>query len=437
MRTTRLTGRVDPARISLLLAFGTGFVVFGQGAAMPVLPEFTLDLGANTLGVAWAVALFPIGRLAVNVPIGTYYSRLPPRAVLLTGALTTAVGVIGCGFAHSFWSLLVFRAVGGIGSGIYMTAAILTVLEVAPVADRGRYIGTNQTGLVSSLTIAPAVGGLLGDGFGNRASFIIVGIISFLGALYVLLRIPAYRDAVADDAVAPAEQPVGEADGDGDKLLARTAPAAREPRPASEPRASNWQVLKTPEFLMACAVGFMVFGTRLGSRQTLLPLIGTVRFEMTVGELGVLFSVMAVLSLAVLQGSTRVTDRVGKVRMIIPAMMIAAIGLVVLAYADTVTRLWVGGLIVTVGLSAAGPAPAAWAADATPPDRHGVAMSWFRTLNDVGSLVGPVVLAAIAAAVTFGLAFIVNAVVLVAIAIATWRFRAGKPPIGVKTSTDS
>lgn len=433
-----MSARIDPARISLLLAFGTGFVVFGQGAAMPVLPEFTLGMGASTLGVAWAVALFPIGRLVVNVPIGTYYARLPPRAVLMTGALTTAVGVIGSGFAPTFWSLLVFRAVGGVGSGIYMTAAILTVLEVAPAGDRGRYIGTNQTGLVSSLTVAPAVGGFLGDWFSIRTSFIVVGIISFVGALYVLLRIPAYRDVVADvtdDALDDALAVDAEhADHDTEGVAAH-APRGQSSSP--QPRLTNGKILTAPEFLMACAVGFMVFGTRLGSRQTLLPLIGAVRFDMSVGELGVLFSVMAVLSLAVLQGSTRITDRVGKVRMIIPAMTVAAGGLIVLAYAETTTMLWIGGLVVTVGLSAAGPAPAAWAADATPPDRHGVAMSWFRTLNDVGSLAGPVVLAAIAAAVTFGAAFLVNAAILIVLAVATWRFRAGKPPIGVKASADA
>lgn len=403
---------------------------------MPVLPEFTLGLGASAIGVAWAVSLFPIGRVIVNVPVGTYYDRLPPRAVLLVGALTTAVGVIGCGFVTTFEMLLVFRALGGIGSGIYMTAAILTVLEVAPAGDRGRYIGTNQTGLVSSLTIAPAVGGALGDWFGNRASFIVVGIISFVGALYVLLKVPPYRD------LSPADRnddTVDATDNATTTIDEAAPPAVDEPQPPSpshdDPvRLTTRQVLLRPEFLMACAVGFMVFGTRLGSRQTLLPLIGTVRFEMSVGELGVLFSAMAVLSLAVLQGSTRITDRVGKVRMIVPSMAVAAAGLIVLAFADSRAALWVGGLIVTVGLSAAGPAPAAWAADATPPDRHGVAMSWFRTLNDVGSLVGPVALAAIASALTFGIAFVVNASILVALAVATWRFRAGKPPIGVKVA---
>jgi len=455
-------GRVDPARMSLLLAFGTAFVVFGQGAAMPVLPEFTLGLGASTVGVAWAVALFPIGRLLVNVPVGTYYSKLPPRGVLLVGALTTAVGVIGCGFAPGFWSLLGFRAVGGIGSGIYMTAAILTVLEVAPVGDRGRYIGTNQTGLVSSLTIAPAVGGFFGEWFGNRASFVLVGIISLVGALYVLLKIPPYRtlaDQVTDEASTPSDDVEGDA-GATPKILSN--PETLEPASAGDPadsasmgrdsggsdRAdgpdhadsaekgkSAAKSLLQPEFLMACAVGFMIFGTRIGSRATLLPLIGTVEFGMSVGDLGVLFSAMSVLSLVVLQGSTRITDRVGKVRMIVPAMVVAASGLVALAYANSVPMLWIGGLIVTVGLSAAGPAPAAWAADVTPPERHGVAMSWFRTLNDVGSLVGPVALAALAAAVTFGAAFVVNAGILVVLAVATWRFRVGKPPIGVKAPT--
>lgn len=446
-------GRVNPARMSLLLAFGTAFVVFGQGAAMPVLPEFTLGLGASTVGVAWAVALFPVGRLLVNVPIGTYYSKLPPRGVLLVGALTTAIGVIGCGFAPGFWSLLGFRAVGGIGSGIYMTAAILTVLEVAPAGDRGRYIGTNQTGLVSSLTIAPAVGGFFGEWFGNRASFILVGIVSLVGALYVLLKIPPYR-TLADHATDEAGEHSDGIDADAGatpKILNNPetpetagapgsdglAPSGRDSGGSdraggSGEKKSAAETLLQPEFLMACAVGFMIFGTRIGSRATLLPLIGTVEFGMSVGDLGVLFSAMSVLSLIVLQASTRITDRVGKVRMIVPAMAVAAGGLVALAYATSVPMLWIGGLIVTVGLSAAGPAPAAWAADVTPPERHGVAMSWFRTLNDVGSLVGPVALAALAAAVTFGVAFVANAGIMVVLAITTWRFRVGKPPIGVK-----
>lgn len=284
--------------------------------------------------------------------------------------------------------MIVFRALAGVGSGIYLTSAQLTTLGVAAPDRRSRFLGANQTGLIASVSVGPAVGGLLGEAFGLRSALVIVGIVSAIGGSAVLVRLPLRRRAPVAAATVAAEDGNDSADQRG--------------------------VLRAP-FLMACSVGFVVFGTRLGSRQTLLPLIASIRFAIPVGALGLLFSAMSLVSLAVLTWASRVGDRFGRVRMIAPALLVAAVGLIVLGWAGSPAWLWVGGSILAAGLATAGPAPAAWAADSTPPRQHGVAMSSFRT--DIGSLAGPVLLASLAAATTFSAALGVNALLLAVVAV--------------------
>ena len=405
---TRLTDRLsNVGRESMLLAMGTAAVVVGQGAAAPVLPEYTISLGADPVGLAWAVAGFAIGRLVITLPTGIWEQRFSPRLVLTLGCMITAVGVIGTGLAPTFPIMIGTRALAGIGSGIFMTSAILTIVRNAPPESRARQIGFNQTALLGTVSVAPALGGFLGETFGLRASFIIVGVMSAIGGAAVWALLPwAYRGSPARPAVTadsdPAEGPVHES----------TASESQ----VDEGRFHLPGPLLWSSLVVAAVVNLMVFATRAGARQTVLPLIAVQEFGMTVGSLGALFTMMSVVSLVVLPLSSGLSDRFGRARTIIPAMVIAAVGLVIIPRSHVEWTLWFGAGLMALGTALGGPAPAAWAADLSPVSRQGIVMSSFRTAGDAGSIVGPVILGWIATLWGLGPAMDSQAVALAVVA---------------------
>jgi len=390
-------------RMTMVLGMGTGFVVVGQGAAAPILPAYTLGFGVGAVGVAWAVSAYSVGRLLVTVPTGALAHRTNPRVMLSGGCLITAFGVIGTGLSPNFPLLFACRTLGGVGSGVFMTSAILTIVANAPLQHRARLIGYNQTALLGTVSVAPAVGGILGETVGLRGSFIAVGSLSAIGAALVWTMLPR--------ALREAQEAADEHEG----AEASPPPIPQKRRSSTPPRVTGviW-----PAFLLASAVNFMIFATRAGARQTIMPLIAAERFGMTVGALGALFTMMSVISLIVLPLASVAGDRFGRVATIAPALPIAAIGLFVWASADSVTALWVGGAALSLGTSLSGPAPAALAADVTPTQRHGVMLSAFRTAGDSGSMIGPIILGWIATASSFGGSLVAHGIALAALGVA-------------------
>jgi MFS family permease len=103
---------------------------------------------------------------------------------------------------------------------------------------------------------------------------------------------------------------------------------------------------------------------------------------------------------------------------IVPSLWIVAASLAVIASATTTAMFVVGSLLFGFGNAVSGPAPAAYAAEVSSAQSRGLAMGAFRTAGDLGLLVGPPLLGAVADSNGYSLAFWVNAGIVAAAAIA-------------------
>ncbi len=106
-------------------------VMAGQGVISPVLPIYADSFGVSTAMIGATVTAFGLARLVTNVPAGIYADRRGRRALLIGGPLITAVGMLGSGLSADIWTLLAFRFVAGLGSGLYMTGAQIYLLDIA------------------------------------------------------------------------------------------------------------------------------------------------------------------------------------------------------------------------------------------------------------------------------------------------------------------
>jgi SP family arabinose:H+ symporter-like MFS transporter len=76
------------------------------------------------------------------------------KKVMLLTALLYVVAALGSGLAGSFWSLVVFRLVGGIAIGLASTVAPIYISEIAPARTRGRLGMLQQLAIVTGILIS-------------------------------------------------------------------------------------------------------------------------------------------------------------------------------------------------------------------------------------------------------------------------------------------
>ncbi|MEM9561308.1 MAG: MFS transporter [Actinomycetota bacterium] len=376
----------------LVICGSTVLVMAGQGVVGPVLPLFARDFGVGAAVVGLTFTAFGLARLLLNIPAGLWADRRGRRFLLVGGPLITAIGMIGSGLAPSIWVLLAWRLVAGAGSALYMTGAQIYVIDIAAPEQRARYIATNQGALLVGVSAGPAIGGLLADGFGLRAPFLVVGGAAVLTAIYGWYRLPETRDAAAE------------------------AEAAAEP---IDPRARR-AFFRSPSFLAVGLVAAAVFSIR-GSRQTLVPLYASEEFGLTAGRIGLIFTGLGIVGLVLIGPAGVAADRIGRKPLIVPTGYIAAVGVVASAFAPTVELFVAGLLFSAIGTGISGPAPAAFVADIAPEQLRGSAMGVYRTYGDLGIVLSPPLSGALADATSLPLALAANGVFL-ALAVTVFLF---------------
>lgn len=390
----------------IAICISTVLVMAGQGIVSPVLPLYADSFGVSTAMVGATVTAFGLARLLTNIPAGMFADRRGRRFLLVGGPLITAVGMLGSGLAGSIWVLLVFRFVAGLGSGLYMTGAQIYLLDIAEPDQTARFIATNQAALLVGVSFGPALGGVLASEYGLSSPFLVVSAAAFVTAVYGYLRLPETLDPKN------AEAARSEVNSDGS---------------SADDDPSRWALLRSVDFLAVGLVAFGVFSIRAGVRQTLVPLQLNQEFGLEVADLGALFTALGVIGIVLIGPAGWAADRLGKKLIIVPTAIMAALGIGLVAIADSLPVLIAGLTISAFGTSISGPAPAAYVADLVDEGRRGQAMGLYRTAGDLGVVLSPVASGAVADAVSIPFSIGINAAFLGLAGVVFWLFASSNP----------
>jgi DHA1 family multidrug resistance protein-like MFS transporter len=383
----------------LILCATTMVVMMGQGIISPVLPLYAQSFDVDTAMIGLTIAIFGAARLIVNLPAGFLSERYGRRLLLFGGPAVTALGSLGGGLAPDFWWLLASRFVAGAGSAMYMTGAMILLTDITSDENRGRLMSIYQGSLLAGVSIGPAVGGFVAEGFGLDAPFYLVAALAAAAMLWSFGRMP---ETVPQAASQPPPAAAAE---------------ARPPPPPLGARGSILSLLARPDFLLVCMLSMSIFLTRTGGRLTLLPLVGENRLGMSPGELGLVFTMMTALNLATLMPAGTMIDRMGRKAVIVPSALVTGFALVLFAVSGEVWVFVVAAILHGLGTGIVGPAPAAYVADIAPPGMRGVSMGLYRTFGDLGFVIGPILLGFLADVTSFGWALGFDALILVVIAV--------------------
>lgn len=171
---------------STLASFLTAFMTSAVNLALPKIAD-SFHLGATTLG--WTVTVYLLVTAVSLLPAGKVADLVGRRRIFILGMLVFLGGTLLASVAFSGPSLIVFRALQGVGGAMIFSTSVALLTEVFPPDRRGEVLGINTAAVYLGLSLGPALGGILVQSLGWRSIFFL-SLAPGAGALWVLYQTP-------------------------------------------------------------------------------------------------------------------------------------------------------------------------------------------------------------------------------------------------------
>lgn len=300
------------------LALVSLVVMMGSSMAIPSLALYAGSyFGADEFLVGAVVAGFAVGRLISDVPGGFLADRLGMSRTMLLGLAVLVGSSLLAALAPSYWILFLARVIEGVGSAIYVSAAIAFVLLASDRSKRGSTMGTYQSILMTGPIVGPAVGGPIAAFLGLNAPYFAFA--AMMAVAFAVVWYLGYRGTfrIKSDHV---EEKAGSGIG-GFSLYVNTAGIA--------------------------TIGFAFL--RSGVYSTGMPLFAYGGLALSVFDVGAILTAASLANLVTSYFSARFTRRFGMRRTLFGAIMFSAVLVAMIPLANSAAVLL--AVMTLIGMS--------------------------------------------------------------------------------------
>ncbi|MGY3622764.1 MFS transporter [Bradyrhizobium sp. USDA 10063] len=121
------------------------------------LPAIATDLQVSPADVVWVVNVYQIALVATLLPLGALGEIVGHERIYLGGLLLFTLASLGCALAWSLESLLIARALQGLGASGLMSVNTALVRYVYPSRMHGRGFGHNALVVATAFTLGPTI----------------------------------------------------------------------------------------------------------------------------------------------------------------------------------------------------------------------------------------------------------------------------------------
>lgn len=321
----------------------------GIGVMLPIIPLYAISLGASPRDLGLLTTAFSLANVAAQLAVGFILDRIDPRIPVRAGIATYAGANFLISTAVGVPSLLAFRALAGLGAGANLVADRVYLSRIADPARLAYLNGLLGSAASAGALMGPAIGGLLAQVADLRAPFVVVAATSTVAFLASLRLGPAVQTAGA--AVA-----------------------------GIVVSAFNRSVIV---LLVANTLLLSTFGAFI---TTFAPYT-TIAFGWSTAEIGIVFSIFAIGSLAAAPLGA-VADRRGR-RLVgtyatLPVLLFA----LALVFALPRPVIYVGALAGGAGISTFGACWFALLTEASPEARRGRTFGIVNAISTLGVVIG-------------------------------------------------
>lgn len=171
--------------LSFAAIFAVTFLsLIAVGAVLPVLPRYVRGpLGDGDLAVGVVVGAYAVTGLLLRPVAGRLADRWGRKPTVVLGASLVCLSGLLYLPHLGIAGLLAARLVLGVGEGTLYTAGSAWIVDLAPVARRGRILGLYGLAVWGGLSVGPLAGQLLLESSGYEAVWILAAALPAVGAV--------------------------------------------------------------------------------------------------------------------------------------------------------------------------------------------------------------------------------------------------------------
>jgi MFS family permease len=367
---------MDEGRRDYMVLIVTGVMtMFVGGISSPIIPLYANEFTSSLILIGLVVSGYFAVRMFFEIPFGTLSDRMGPKKPIVLGRVLAMAGIILSFCATDAYQLIVARALWGIGDAAFFCVSTAYVASVFPTRQRGKALGVFVSIETIGSFFGQSFGGVIASVFSYREVFAIS--IPFSA---VILSMLIFFTGI------------------------RNHPSGRiEPKPTQSLRH-----LMTPTLVAACIIVLVVMFRNNGITSTILPLYLTNFLGISLPIYGLLIAFGTVGSMIGNFFGGWLSDRMGRVRIILLGILLLALSTYLLSAFTTFTLLIVVMVLQGYAWGSMYSVTPVLIVDSVPGELRGMAVGIYRTFFDLGGLLGPILMSVVADSLGFVPSFYVG-----------------------------
>jgi MFS family permease len=344
--------------------------MLGAQMAGAILPVYVVSLGGTEFRAGLVTGMLAFTALLLRPFVGWLADAWRRRPMVLIGTGCYSVANLMYAVFGSLPLLLISRIVHGFGLSNYSTASSAFLADISPPTRRAEAMGYYSVAMDIGLLGGPALAFFLANYVGLQNIFFLTAALSCIA---FILSVPVREH--------------------------------RPPRVGPMPR---WKLKTGIVSKPALPAAWMAFCMGIGFGPV-TAFIAIFARQKGIGNPGLFFTIQAIALMVSRTFAGRLSDRRGRVFVIVPGLISIAVGLLLLPFASNLFLFLLSAAFMGMGFGTCQPATMAWTVDLVSLDQRGMAVSTYFLGFDAGISTGSFALGAIATTFNFSIAWIAAA----------------------------
>jgi MFS family permease len=368
-----------PREVSVLV-FASFFVAVGFGIIAPTIPLFARSFEVSNAQVGAIVSAFAFARFASGLISGKMVDHFGERLIYSFGIGFVALTSFAAGLAQSYEQLLIFRAVGGLGSSMFSVAAGSILIRAVDDSHRARAQSLYNGSFLLGMMAGPVLGGAL-------------SIISLRAPLLIYAVLLVFASASG-------------------AFLLRNSTLAAKPTVKQESGAITLRsALALKPYRIALVISFCTAWVLFGMARSILPLFMVEDIKVTASFMGLGFTISTIIQGAFLLQAGKLSDINGRKYSAVIGTSLLTLFALALAFTTEPLMFIAASVIVGFGGAFLSTTPYAIVGDVLE-GKGGQVIGLFQMAGDAGAMIAPIALGAIADSYGYRPAFFVTAALM-------------------------